>query len=70
MYFYAQQKVWDKAASLLDSMRSRSIAIDPFVERELVVDIYTKAGRPQDIPGGAAKPAAEDAGVEEDIQSA
>ncbi len=67
IYFYAQQKNWANAHSLVETMRSRGIAVGPFVDEHLVETIYGNMGIDPRAAGVLAGGGG-DGAVEEEIQ--
>ncbi len=54
VYFNAQQKEWGKAHGYLESMRGRSIPLEPYIDTPLIKNIYAQCGRAAPSPGGSS----------------
>lgn len=56
IYFYAQQKDWQKAREFLDGMAGRGIPLEPYIDAPLIKNVYAQCG---------VAPPGRQAGVEE-----
>lgn len=74
IYFFAQQKQWQQAYAYIEDMRSRGIALEPFLETALLEEVYRSVGVDPHAAGifasGAGGAAAADEGedIAEDIE--